>query len=157
MTVKVMFVCLGNICRSPTAHGVFQSLINNQGLQDHIYVESSGTASWHVGKPPDTRATAFAAARGVDLRDLRAQQVKALDFKSFDYILAMDKQNLKDLQALKPHDYAGELDLFLSFSSMGESEVPDPYYGGDEGFERVLDLVESASKGLLAHIKQRSS
>ena len=157
MTVKVMFVCLGNICRSPTAHGVFQSLINNQGLQGHIYVESSGTASWHVGKPPDARATAFAAARDVDLSELRAQQVKASDFETFDYILAMDKQNLKDLQALKPHDYAGELDLFLAFSPMDESEVPDPYYGGDEGFNHVLDLVESASKGLLAHIKQRSS
>ena len=155
--MKGMCVCLCNIGRAPRENGVVQSLSNNQGLQNYVYVESSGTASWHVGKPPDTRATAFAAARGVDLRDLRAQQVKALDFRSFDYILAMDRQNLKDLQALKPHDYTGELDLFLSFSPVGESEVPDPYYGGDEGFERVLDLVESASQGLLAHIKQRSS
>mgnify|MGYP003302609516 CR=1 FL=1 len=157
MTVSVMFVCLGNICRSPTAHGVFESLVKEFGLQDQIVVESSGTGGWHIGESPDKRATVFAATRGFDLADLRAQQFKASDFDCFDYILAMDKQNLRDLEMLRPEGYRGVLDLFLSFSAMKDDEVPDPYYGGDAGFEHVLDLVESASKGLLAHIQEQAS
>ena len=157
MTVKVMFVCLGNICRSPTAHGVFQSLINREGLQSRIQVESSGTASWHVGKAPDERSTAVAAARGVDLSGLRAQQFSASDFEIYDYILVMDKQNLRDVVALQPSHYHGVVDLFLAFGEVDCEEVPDPYYGGEQGFERVLDLVESASKGLLTHILQKEN
>lgn len=154
VTVKVLFVCLGNICRSPTAHGVFEHMVESSGLADQITTDSAGTAAWHVGNPPDSRSAAAAARRGFDLSHLRARQAQADDFEVFDYILAMDRQNLADLQQLAPSDYKGRLDLFLNFSDLPETEVPDPYYGGEQGFEHVLDLVESASRGLLADIKQ---
>ncbi|MGB1140950.1 MAG: low molecular weight protein-tyrosine-phosphatase [Halioglobus sp.] len=149
--VSVLFVCLGNICRSPTAHGVFEALAENQGVD--VYVDSCGTGSWHVGEPPDTRATAEAAQRGYDLSPLRARQVSARDFSTFDYILAMDEQNLSDLEQMRPGDFAGHLGLFLDFApNPGRREVPDPYYGGPRGFAEVLDLVEAASAGLLDDI-----
>lgn len=150
--VKVLFVCLGNICRSPTAHAVFAYLVTSRGLADKIHIESAGTGGWHVGNPPDPRAQAAARARSYDLSALRAQQVEARDFERFDYILAMDRQNLRDLQAMCPADFKGTLALFLEFSASSVSEVPDPYYGGDAGFEEVLDLIESASQGLLQNI-----
>jgi len=158
-TVSVLFCCLGNICRSPTAQGVFEALRDRQGLTRQIAVDSCGTGDWHVGSPPDRRAAAAALARGYDLSHLRARQVARRDFGRFDYILAMDRQNLAELRRLQPAGFSGHLGLFLPFaravhtgSAPLPEEVPDPYYGGDEGFARVLDLVEMASEGLLREI-----
>ena len=155
MTVNVMFVCLGNICRSPTAHGLFAARVQEAGLQNRILVSSAGTGGWHVGSPPDARSVQAARQRGIDLSHLRARQVKASDFAEQDYILAMDRQNLADLRSLKPAHYSGSLDLFLTFGdSPHHVEVPDPYYGGEEGFRLVLDLIDAASDGLLEHIRR---
>ena len=156
MDVSVLFVCLGNICRSPTAHGVFAQLVADHQLNHCIDTDSCGTAAWHSGKPPDSRSVAAAAKRGYDLTPLRARQVSRSDFDQFDYILAMDQANLTDLQALCPANYSGELGLFLSYGDSELLAVPDPYYGDDNGFEAVLDLVEQASQGLLAHIQQHA-
>jgi len=146
-------VCLGNICRSPTAHGVFESMVLTRGLGSQIRVDSCGTGDWHIGQPPDRRAAVEAARRGYDLDHLRARQVQSRDFELFDYILAMDHQNLADLQVMRPPGYKGYLGLFLSFApELALEEVPDPYYGGDAGFTRVLDMVEKASEGLLQEI-----
>ncbi len=157
MTINVLFVCLGNICRSPTAHGVFQKMIDDRGLNHRISVDSAGTAGWHTGKAPDARSQRFALKRGYDLSDLRARQAIATDFDEFDVILAMDKQNLKDLQALCPSHFTGHLGLFLAFGNSAVAEVPDPYYEGDDGFEKVLDLVEDACQGLLAHLLSKKA
>ncbi|MGH1462229.1 MAG: low molecular weight protein-tyrosine-phosphatase [Neptuniibacter sp.] len=151
---SVLFVCLGNICRSPTAHGVFQAMVNEQGLDSQIFVDSAGTAAYHIGNAPDHRSTQVALSRGYDLADLRARQAVEDDFHRFDYIMAMDHSNLNNLKSLMPVNYTGHLNLFLDYTDMPESEVPDPYYGGDSGFEHVLDLVESASRGLLEQIKK---
>lgn len=153
--VKVLFVCLGNICRSPTAHGVFRQRVQEANLADHIYVDSAGTGDWHIGHPPDSRSAKVARGRGYDLSDLRARLVTPDDFAEFDYVLAMDRDNLRNLEILSPDDYKGHLDLFLNFGSSDEREVPDPYYGGPQGFDHVLDLVEEASDALLAHIRQQ--
>ncbi len=154
MTVKVMFVCLGNICRSPTAHGVFAAMVKSAGLSDQIVVDSCGTSGWHIGNPPDERSVAMAAERGFDLSVLRASQIQIQDFETFDYVLAMDEQNLLDLKAIAPADYAGHLDLLLNFDSSTEiGEVPDPYYGGEEGFVLAVELIEAACEELLKHIK----
>ena len=156
MTVKVLFVCLGNICRSPSAHGVFQQLVTKAGLQHQIEVDSAGTGAWHIGKPPDKRAIAAASKRGYDLSPLRARQFKADDLQQFDYVLAMDKENLQDMLAAKQSAPRGRVGLFLEFDKNSEyTEVPDPFYGGSKGFERVLDLIESASHGLLEHIQKQ--
>jgi protein-tyrosine phosphatase len=156
MSVKVLFVCLGNICRSPTAEGVFQQLINNNFLNKRIQVDSAGTANWHQGRTPDTRTIAAAKKRDIDLSVLAARQVKSSDFDEFHYILAMDDANLAELHGLKPVDYSGHLGLFLEFGSQKQyREVPDPYHGGQDGFELVLDLVEDASEGLLKSIQQK--
>ena len=156
MSVKVLFVCLGNICRSPTADGVFQKMVSDAGLTKRIQIDSAGTANWHQGRAPDPRTVAAAAKRGFGLSVLRARAIKQSDFDEFDYILAMDEANLADLHSLKPADYAGHLGLFLAFSSQNRyREVPDPYDGGNEGFELVLDLVEDAAAGLLSSIQQK--
>ena len=152
MSVHVLFVCLGNICRSPTAHGVFQHLVNRNGLRDAITVESAGTGDWHIGRAPDKRATTAALQRGYDLSVLRARQVSAKDFARFDFILAMDAQNLRDLQRLRPTHYRGELALFLHYGTSPLREVPDPYHSEADDFEHVLDLVEDAAHGLLQAI-----
>lgn len=152
--IRVLMVCLGNICRSPTAHGVFEKLIKNNGFSDHIEVDSAGTGDWHIGSPPDARSQAAAAARGYELAHLRARQVDARDFERFDYILAMDRTNLKDLRAQCPPAQRGKLRLFLEFADTTHEAVPDPYYSGKDGFELVLDLVEEACQGLLRHICQ---
>lgn len=153
---KVLMVCLGNICRSPTAHGVFQHLVDQQGLSDQILVDSAGTSSWHIGEPPDTRSQKAALLRGYDLSDQRGRQVKTIDFDHFDYVLAMDESNLSDLRSLCPTHFSGYLGLFLNFAAASQTEVPDPYHGGGKGFDTVLDLVEAAAEGLLEHIvKQR--
>ena len=152
--INVLFVCMGNICRSPMAHGVFQSLVRNYFLQQIIGVDSAGTYAYHVGEPPDPRAKSVASRRGYSLEHLRARKVKASDFAEFDLILAMDYQNRDDLFALCAEEEKNKVLLLLDFArNAGIEEVPDPYYGGLNGFEVVLDLVEDASYGLLGHIK----
>jgi protein-tyrosine phosphatase len=157
-TTKVLFACLGNICRSPTAHGVFGTLVKRRGLGESVEVDSCGTGGWHIGEAPDARATAEAARKGYDLTRLRARQVQISDFEYYDYILAMDLANLSDLQRICPDHFSGHLGLFLEFSGdKNQREVPDPYYGGGEGFSQVLDLVETASEGLLNVVQARRS
>jgi len=149
--ISVVFVCLGNICRSPTAEGVFRELVRSRGLEDAIHIDSAGTSDWHVGQGPDPRAIEAAAQRGIDLSDLRGRQATAKDFSEFDYVIAMDDENYDNLSRLANTDQQRKLHLFLDFASdVDETEVPDPYYGG--GFPHVLDLVENASQGLLKHI-----
>ncbi len=146
--IRVLFVCLGNICRSPTAEAVFRERAKIAGHQ--ALVSSAGTMDWHVGNPPDPRAIAAAAKRGYHMSHLRAQVVQISDFAEFDYILAMDRQNLADLEQIYPGAGTRPL-LFLSFAAeTGQSEVPDPYYGGEDGFSDVLDMIEAASDGLLS-------
>lgn len=148
--IRVLFVCLGNICRSPTAHAVFQQMVDERGLGSRILVDSAGTGDWHIGRPPDPRASAAAQQRGVDMSALRARQFQPADFHNFDYILAMDEDNLRDILAQAPESHSAQVGLFLDYAShFEEREVPDPYYGGDEGFEHVLNLIEDAAKGLL--------
>ena len=154
MRASVLFVCLGNICRSPTAHGVLEAMVRSAGLQDSIDVDSCGTGAWHAGEAPARRATLAAAVRGYDLSPLRARQVTADDFHRFDYILAMDSSNLSDLKAMCPDHLQQKIGLFLDFGDSSETEVPDPYYGGDDGFEHVLDLVENASRALLKEVSR---
>lgn len=146
---KILFVCLGNICRSPTAQGVFEQIAAQRRVLDRFEVDSAGTSAWHIGKPPDRRAQKAALQRGFDLSALRARQVSDRDYGYFDYILAMDEANLREMQDQCPPEYQHKLSLFLDYSATNESEVPDPYYGGDDGFDHVLDLVESASSGLI--------
>ncbi len=150
---RVLFVCLGNICRSPTAEGVFRKQVEEKGLGGKIEVDSAGTGAWHVGSPPDPRAQAEARRRGIDLSGLRARQVRVDDFKRFDLVLAMDRENLEDLRAICPAEYQHKVRLFTSFGPPGSpEEVPDPYYGGPDGFRKVFDLIESCGRGLLAYL-----
>ena len=153
--MKVLFVCLGNICRSPTAEGVFRHYVEQAGLSDKITIDSAGTAEWHIGKAPDPRTVAAAAKRGYDLSPLRGRQAQAEDFAKFDLILAMDKSNLRNLQAIQPADAKAELALYLPRFGISPDEVPDPYYGGEDGFELVLDMLEQASEVLLDEIKAK--
>ena len=154
--VRVLFVCLGNICRSPTAEGVFRQLVEGSGLHQRIDIDSCGTGSWHVGKAPDPRAMAAALRRGVDISGLRARQLVAQDLDEFDFILTMDRQNLADVREVWHQNGGAEPELFLRYADApAAQEVPDPYYGGDQGFETVLDLIESASRGLLQEIRER--
>lgn len=152
--IKVLFVCLGNICRSPTAHGVFESVLKREKLNDRVMVDSAGTAAWHIGKAPDNRSQLAAKNRDYDLSYLSARQVEASDFESFDYILAMDKANLENLMEQSPPSNQKKIGLFLDYAKhYTATEVPDPYYGGAKGFDTVLDLVEDACEGLLEDIK----
>ncbi len=154
--VSVLFVCMGNICRSPTAQGVFRALVEREGLIDRIVTDSAGTIAYHVGEAPDRRARETASKRGIDLSDLRARKVVSEDFERFDYVLAMDQDNFGDLIALCPPGFEERLHLFMDFAPhRPEKEVPDPYYGGVAGFDRVFDMVEEASRGLLNHILER--
>ena len=153
MSSRILFVCLGNICRSPTAEGVFRHRARQAGFTS-LQVDSAGTAGWHIGKAPDPRTVAAAKRRGYDLSALRARQVRATDFDNFDLILAMDKQNLAELKSMAPRGARTSLGLFLDHAeSSAFREVPDPYYGGDAGFEQVLDLIEQASDGLIARLR----
>jgi protein-tyrosine phosphatase len=145
----VLFVCLGNICRSPTAEGVLRAIAAREYPGLMLEVDSAGTADFHVGEPPDRRTVAAARRRGYDLAGLRARQVQREDFNRFDYVLAMDRANLAALERLRPTDSSARLALFLEFAPEAVPEVPDPYYGGVEDFERVLDLCESGARGLL--------
>jgi len=154
--VKVLFVCMGNICRSPTAHGVFRELVRQEGLTDHIEIDSAGTHAYHVGEPPDGRAMETARRRGVDLSDLRARRAESDDFARFDYVLAMDQDNYHGLSSICPQGMHDKIHMFMDFApEMRTREVPDPYYGGAKGFEHVLDLVDAAAAGLLAEIRRR--
>jgi protein-tyrosine phosphatase len=146
---SVLFVCMGNICRSPTAEGVFRYHAELSGVLDRLHIDSAGTHAYHTGEPADRRARAAAERRGVSLEGIRARRVVAADFERFDYILAMDEENLARLRSESPEEHQHKLRLFLEFATGQEDEVPDPYYGGAAGFERVLDLVEEASRGLL--------
>lgn len=150
---RVLMVCLGNICRSPTAQGVFENLVRQRGLEHLIEVDSAGTSGWHIDKPPDARSSRAAQRRGYDISAQRGRQVTARDFLNFDYVLAMDDQNLQALRTLCPADYSGYLGRLLDFARQRHYvDVPDPYHGGSEGFELVLDLIEDAAEGLLQHI-----
>lgn len=153
--IKVLFVCLGNICRSPSAEGVFRALVEKAGLTDTVQIDSCGTGNWHVGKSPDVRAQDAARRRGIDIGGLRARQIQASDLDRFDYVLVMDRQNLADVKDLWRQSGGTQPMLFLEFGNSGHSEVPDPYYGGQDGFEEVLDLIEEAGQGLLADIRGR--
>ncbi|MES2019514.1 MAG: low molecular weight protein-tyrosine-phosphatase [Pseudomonadota bacterium] len=148
--IAVLFVCMGNICRSPTAEGVFRARAEQAGLADRLYIDSAGTHAYHVGHAPDPRSTAFAAKRGVDLSGQRARQVCANDFATFDRIYAMDHDNLAQLMAACPEQLRRKLGLFMQFATHSNTDVvPDPYYGGGNGFDLVLDYIEDASDGLL--------
>lgn len=154
--VNVLFVCLGNICRSPTAHGVFESRIQSAGLAGQIRVDSAGTGDWHIGRPPHKSTLAAARRRGYTLEHLRARQVCSDDFDVFDYILAMDLNNLANLQKMAPVESESRVELFLDYHSDASMvEVPDPYGGGAGGFDRVLDMVETTVDALLAAIRER--
>ena len=155
MKVAVLFVCMGNICRSPTAEAVFRHYVENAGLSESIRIDSAGTHDYHIGHAPDLRSQQAAGQRGYDMSSLRGRQVASPDFEKFDYVLAMDKANLAILQYLAPRGCKKQLGLFLDYARHhNEREVPDPYYGGAQGFERVLDMVEDAAQGLLQHIRQ---
>jgi protein-tyrosine phosphatase len=155
--VSVLFVCMGNICRSPTAEGVFRHIVNEAGLEEQVTADSAGTHAYHVGNPPDRRAMAAAERRGVSLSDIRARRVSDSDFEDFDYVIAMDEENRMRLLELAPDEHQAKVQLFLSFIEGVDTEVPDPYYGGSAGFERVLDLVEEASQGLLETLSLRQT
>lgn len=153
--VSVLFVCMGNICRSPTAEVVFRHYVESAGLSERILIDSAGTHDYHIGHAPDLRSQQAAEQRGYDMSELRGRQVESQDFERFDYILAMDRANLAILQYLAPRGCKKQVGLLLDFSRYHtEREVPDPYYGGAQGFEHVLDMAEDASQGLLQHIRQ---
>lgn len=156
--IKVLFVCMGNICRSPTAEGVFNKCITEQYLVEHFRVDSAGTHAYHVGASPDLRAQKAALNRNVNLANLRARKFTLADFTYFDHILAMDNENHALLSEACPDEYKGKISLFLDYAPhVGLREVPDPYYGGSYGFERVLDLVEAASLGFLEALKKQGA
>lgn len=152
--IKILFVCMGNICRSPTAEGVFTTLLTTRRLTDAFEVDSAGTHAYHVGDAPDLRAQKAARDRGVELKHIRARKVSQNDFEDFDYILAMDGENHAILSQACPDDHQHKIRLFLEYApQLKQLEVPDPYYGGAYGFERVLDMVEAAADGFLETLK----
>ena len=153
--IRVLFVCMGNICRSPTGEGVFRHLVEARGLAGKIDVDSAGTGAWHVGQPPDERATAEARKQGIDLSNQRARAVADSDFDDFDYIIAMDDDNMLGLQSRCPAKFKNKLHKCTDFApGIGVDEVPDPYYGGPGGFNQVFKIVEAGAKGLLGHIQK---
>jgi protein-tyrosine phosphatase len=151
---SVLMVCMGNICRSPTAEGVLRHLVAEAGLASSVHIDSAGTLDYHVGTPPDARSQRHALRRGYDLSTQRARQVNARDFEQFDLILAMDWQNLEELQSLCPVGHAHKLRRLMEFAPAGLGDVvADPYYGGADGFETVLDHVEAGCRGLVVHLR----
>jgi protein-tyrosine phosphatase len=155
---KILFVCMGNICRSPTAEGVLRHVAFNRGLDSEIIVDSAGTIGFHTGEPPDKRAVQHAAKRGYDLTQIRAREINQPDYELFDYVLAMDKQNIAWLRKQIPNQFAHKLRLFLEFSEKyAGRDVPDPYYGNANGFETVLDMVEDGVHGLIAHLLEANA
>jgi len=154
--IGLIFICMGNICRSPTAEAVFRHQVEQAGLTEQILIDSAGTHDYHIGEAPDARTQRAARKRGYDLSNLRGRQVVVADFYRFDYMLAMDEANLEILKRLRPRDAQSHLGLLLEFAERHtEREVPDPYFGGADGFERVLDMVEDAAAGLLKHLRTR--
>jgi len=157
-TMRILFVCMGNICRSPSAEGVFRSLVAARAPQLAVEIDSAGTHDYHVGEPPDDRAIAAARRRGIDLSSLRARTVQTSDFDAFDLILAMDEQNLRELRRRAPAARHDRIRLMMEFApSSAVRAVPDPYYGGSQGFEQVLDLLEEAAAGLLREMLSRTT
>ena len=153
--VRILFVCLGNICRSPTAEGVCRHVARQRGLDGHIQVDSAGTSAWHVGEKPDARSSQEALRRGIDLSAQRSRQVEASDFERFDYILAMDTENLRELQQRCPKQHANKLRRCLDYApEVAERDVPDPYYGGPGGFAHVFDIIEASVHGLLDEVER---
>ena len=154
--INVLFVCMGNICRSPTAEGVFAYRLKEAGLDSVVGVDSAGTHAYHIGEQPDPRSQKTASQRGISLKHLKARKAVAEDFELFDYILAMDRDNYLGLEKICPPGSEYKLQLFLSYApNLETDEVPDPYYGGPTGFDRVLDMIEEASEGLLQDIQLR--
>ncbi len=155
--IRILFVCLGNICRSPTAEAVLRAVASREAPELEIEIDSAGTAGYHVGESPDRRSQAAARRRGYDMSGLRARILTPEDFERFDFILAMDRNNIAQLQRRAPAAARERVRLFLEFAPEADAaEVPDPYYGGPNGFEQVLDLVEAAARGLLRHLRQRA-
>ncbi|MCE7913694.1 MAG: low molecular weight phosphotyrosine protein phosphatase [Nitrosomonas sp. PRO4] len=154
--IKILFVCMGNICRSPTADAVFRHYVRSAGVDHLIEVDSAGTHAYHIGNPPDERSQRSALKRGYIMDDLRARSVESSDFDEFDYILAMDKENLRLLQQRSLRHHHDKIHLFMKYGESYDdnTEVPDPYFGGHQGFELVLDMVEEASQGLLKHLHE---
>ena len=147
--MKVLFVCLGNICRSPTAEAVFSKLAAEKGVMSQLEVDSAGTNGFHIGQSPDPRSIQYAAKRGIDLTPLRGRQIERADFDHFDYVIAMDNENVRQLTALCPASKQGKISLLLAYADRcNYREVPDPYYGGAREFELVLDLIEAGCRGL---------
>ncbi|MDH3712518.1 MAG: low molecular weight phosphotyrosine protein phosphatase [Gammaproteobacteria bacterium] len=154
--ISVLFICSGNICRSPTAQGVFEHKVVQAGLGERIFVDSAGTHGFHIGSRPDSRAQRAAERRGFDLSRQRSRRVEVDDFANFDYLIGMDRDNIQALREVCPPANYDKLSLFMQFVATADvDEVPDPYYGGTHGFERVLDLVEQASDALLEHVRDR--
>lgn len=154
--VRVLFVCTGNICRSPAAEGVFRSLVAARGLHDRIEIDSAGIGGWHVGEPPDPRTQQTAAARGIDLSGQRARQVRPDDFALFDFLVAMDRGHAQSLSEQCPPGETHRISLFLErVPDAGTLDVPDPYYGGGDGFERVMDMIEKGAVALLDEIADK--
>lgn len=154
--IKVLFVCTGNICRSPTADGVFRKIVREAGLEDQIIVDSCGLSAYHVGELPDPRSREMAESRGVDLSDIRSRKIKPGDYVQFDYILAMDDGHLRDMRRQAPGSSQNRIELFLDYHpDMGGQSVPDPYYGGANGFVHVFDMIEEASNNLLTQIREK--
>lgn len=154
--VRVIFVCLGNICRSPTAEAVFRKLVLDEGLEQHIYIDSAGTHAYHVNEPPDSRAQSAAARRGIDMSSLRGRRATDEDIEQFDYVLAMDGENYHNLLAISADHNQHKVRMLMEYApDRPEQEVPDPYYGGPGGFDNVLDMVEEAARGLLQDIRQQ--
>ena len=153
---KILFVCMGNICRSPTAHGVMQDMLERRGLTDLVAVESAGTHAYHVGEKSDARSRATAKQKGIDMDFIRAQKISVLDYDEYDYILAMDDDNLELINYYAPPEHRAKLALFLSFANLSgatqQQVVPDPYYGGDAGFAQVFTLVDTGCQAILAHL-----
>ena len=156
--IKVLFVCMGNICRSPTAEGVFAKLLKERNLEEHFVIDSAGTHAYHVGEVPDLRAQQAALERDIKLSHLRARKVIMEDFEDFDFLLAMDDENYAALMNACPEEYKDKISYFLDYApQLDAREVPDPYYGGKYGFERVLDMIEAASAGFLNTLQKTGS
>ncbi len=150
---RVLFICLGNICRSPTAQAIFEKKIVGHGLEDLFKIDSCGTGSWHIGKMPDLRAIEAATKRGYSLNHIRARKMLIKDFDDFDYFVAMDRENLKEIERLRPENFCGNVALFSSFIKNSKLvDVPDPYYGGERGFDEVIDMIELGASGILKSI-----
>ncbi len=153
--VKVLFVCMGNICRSPTAEGVFRHLVKQANASDDILIDSAGTHAYHIGEAPDGRSQETARSRNIDMSKQRARRINESDFEEFDYVLAMDESNHQDLVRICPEHLQHKVELFMNYANeFSETEVPDPYYGGPSGFDHVFDLVEDASKGLIQKLQK---